>query len=536
MSRNVPNWNLLPNNPLEFFGLAPGFDRKELKRAYGKLIKQFKPESHPAEFQKIREAYEVLESQNRYGVQQALMSQLSSAWNITTDRNIPHASNTDQESVAAEVVNDFDAAIAQPLATYKRLARGSNRSPQDFYILATLSDLVDSHSENMYVKWLLTGVNEHPGDPGLLRLLTEYLAAFAESNIACSTLLTLSKLIEGSDFYRVTERLWDRLLDELPFATFSKTLDGCEGNLKSRNLRPRLAFYTHLLRKAIWKAPAEWIDVRLRYIEQHGSEIDASLDEEVEFVNLLRNYYQTDRSTLLKKPLGSAIDRMIKAYCCDSSLQGMGEIAGICDELARNGNGVMQTFAVSDDESGNRVLFLCSIIAQAVAVDTGLDFGTAGNNKVESQADAVVADFQKSIQDVAGRLNWMRYRHFGVPILVLWLGPLILLFGWQYWWMLFFIWTLLVILIHFAVICPLYLNRRADEKTRRFLELEYAKQWRPRLYRYVQASHLPARQSITQLMQSAKDLGQSRLVEIVLSYAFEDRSLHLFSQLQLFVH
>jgi curved DNA-binding protein CbpA len=223
MSRNVPNWNLLPNNPLEFFGLAPGFDRKELKRAYGKLIKQFKPESHPAEFQKIREAYEVLESQNRYGVQQALMSQLSSAWNITTDRNIPHASNTDQESVAAEVVNDFDAAIAQPLATYKRLARGSNRSPQDFYILATLSDLVDSHSENMYVKWLLTGVNEHPGDPGLLRLLTEYLAAFAESNIACSTLLTLSKLIEGSDFYRVTERLWDRLLDELPFATFSKT-------------------------------------------------------------------------------------------------------------------------------------------------------------------------------------------------------------------------------------------------------------------------------------------------------------------------
>ena len=32
------DWSLLPYNPVRFFGLPADFDRRDLKRAYGKLL------------------------------------------------------------------------------------------------------------------------------------------------------------------------------------------------------------------------------------------------------------------------------------------------------------------------------------------------------------------------------------------------------------------------------------------------------------------------------------------------------------------
>ncbi len=62
-----PQWHLLPHQPIAFFGLKEPFDRKELKRAYNSLVRKFKPDKAPQEFQKIRAAYELLDSNLRYG-------------------------------------------------------------------------------------------------------------------------------------------------------------------------------------------------------------------------------------------------------------------------------------------------------------------------------------------------------------------------------------------------------------------------------------------------------------------------------------
>ena len=66
----MKNLDLLPSDPESFFGLSSPYDRRDLKRAYGKAIRQYNPESHPAEFQLVRDAYERLEKQLRYGKQQ----------------------------------------------------------------------------------------------------------------------------------------------------------------------------------------------------------------------------------------------------------------------------------------------------------------------------------------------------------------------------------------------------------------------------------------------------------------------------------
>lgn len=545
---STPNWQLLPTSPLAFFELQPGFDRKDLKRAYGKLIKLYKPETHPAEFQRIREAYEALESQQRYGVKQAELASSVSNWDSVFNAPSPAQADarrssdkavgqpSDQPAAAAELGNIFEAARTHPLATYKRLAKTAHRTPQDFYILATLSDLVDSGSENMYLKWLLTGVREHPRDPGLLRLLTEYLSAFADAKIASATLFTLSKLVEGGDFYRVTERLWDRLIDEVPFEAFAKSLAACEANLRHRQMRPRLAFTVHLLRKALWKAPAAWIEERVKLIEQHGSEIDSALDEEFEFLNLLKAYVQQDRARLISRPLGANIDRLIAAYCNDRSSSSMAEIAQLCDELARNGNGLMDTFRVECDESDARVLMLCSLIAHDIATETGLEFEPANPQRIERHADSVVADLEKTIHAVSSRLTWLRYRQLGLPFLALWIGPLILTSGMPYWPIFVSGWTVFAVLLFFALIKPQVLEKRIEARAGQLLLREYETLWRPRLFRYVQASHAPAQVAISQLVKSGSDVGQGRLVDLVLHYAFADRAIHLFSHLQQFVH
>ena len=54
---------------LEVLGLARGSDKKEIKRAYFRLVRQFTPEKNPERFQQIREAYEYLSNRQEEGEQ-----------------------------------------------------------------------------------------------------------------------------------------------------------------------------------------------------------------------------------------------------------------------------------------------------------------------------------------------------------------------------------------------------------------------------------------------------------------------------------
>ena len=529
------SWDLLPANPIAFFGLKQDFDRKDLKRAYGRLIRQFKPETHPAEFQQIRKAYETLESENRYGLRQSEVSRQSQAWEIQTTVAQATGSRRKGPKIQADTVSDFDLAVSDPKKTYARIAKQERRSPQDFFLLATLSDLVDRDSSNMYLKWLLTGLKEHKSDPGLQRLLSEYLSAFSDGKSGPSTLLIISKVVQGADFYRITERLWERMLEENEFSIVAKTLNACEANLKHRDLKPRLAFLVHFLRRASAKAPRDWLESQLRFLEQHGSELDVELENDIEFLNLVQKYYASDRENILYRPLGKSIDAMIEAYCKGSS-DAIQQVSTICDELARNGNGVIDSFPYEQDEHGQNVLILCHIIASEVSFETGVEFGNAKEERIQMQADAVVGDIEKSLGNVGSQIQWMKFRHYGFPFLVLWLGPLILTYGFDYWFMVVLIWTAMSVMLMFGVINPFFLTKKAEDKTQKIALRAYETTWRPRLFRYVQACHAPSEHSIGQLHKSAHELGRGELMEAVLSYAFQDSAIQLFSRLQPFVH
>lgn len=55
LSDDMRDW---PDDPFALLGVEPGAADTDLKRAYTRLVRRFKPEHHPDEFRRIREAYE----------------------------------------------------------------------------------------------------------------------------------------------------------------------------------------------------------------------------------------------------------------------------------------------------------------------------------------------------------------------------------------------------------------------------------------------------------------------------------------------
>jgi hypothetical protein len=58
--------NSWPRDPHKLLGVAPGVSAKDLRQAYTRLIRRFKPEQFPEHFRRIREAYEHLQHFGRF--------------------------------------------------------------------------------------------------------------------------------------------------------------------------------------------------------------------------------------------------------------------------------------------------------------------------------------------------------------------------------------------------------------------------------------------------------------------------------------
>lgn len=53
-----PHTRSLEGSPWQVLGVEPTTDEQAIRRAYAALVRQYRPDSHPAEFAKVREAYE----------------------------------------------------------------------------------------------------------------------------------------------------------------------------------------------------------------------------------------------------------------------------------------------------------------------------------------------------------------------------------------------------------------------------------------------------------------------------------------------
>ena len=340
-----PNWDLLPFEPVAFFDLDEGFDRKALKRKYNALIKKYKPEKFPEEFQRIRAAYETLDAELRYG-QPRLTPKSVDTYQWTSDQ--PESSSATAEAREKSESIAERLSYEKPGDIYKKLSAKKNKSPFDYYSLAVLADVVGD-DKLMFVKWILTGLKDHSLDPGLLTILCEYFKEDIDRGHLSSLLLTTSKMISNDRFYFVTENLWIQLLSKAGFAEFEKTLARCESNLKDYRVECRLTFYVFIIRRAMWSATKVWTDKAFGMIEELYNEIPDNLSYDVDVLYMLKEYLDDHKNIIGDDPVRLQIHKTMKAYFSLSEKEGDRAFIRTQTQLAGNGKGVLDAFPELDE-------------------------------------------------------------------------------------------------------------------------------------------------------------------------------------------
>lgn len=325
-----PQWDLLPDHPEQFFSLSGDYDLRDLKRSYSKLIRKYKPEKFPEEFQKIRAAFEWLNDALRYGETrnfETLDPDQLFNWNQSEsapghhdpdapifEDDLPHQSEQKAENQTA------GPSIAERIRQesiprlYTELANQEHKTPYDYYALAVLSDLLPD-AERSFPYWLLEGLKTYREEPALFELLHQHFVTCHEIEELEDLLEATSRVIRSDRFYYLTEAAWDRLIREKPFEQFQQTLESCELYLLDHQVDHKLVFYLHILKPAVWKADVDWIDMIISEIEDQYDHMSFWLEEEYEFIYLVRLYQQQRSKFLNSGPEQVMIDQAIVDYC-----------------------------------------------------------------------------------------------------------------------------------------------------------------------------------------------------------------------------
>lgn len=329
-----PDWNLLPADPEGFFSLSGEYDLRDLKRSYNAMIRKFKPEKYPVEFQKIRAAFEQLNDALRYDqpTQPLDHSMLLDDWKDnketlpplkpeeTTKPDMNLASETAEPGPTESPSADTPPrpTLKERLTTeppenlYHELVTKADKSPYEFYLIALLSDLV-ADAERTFPNWLLEGLKAYSNDPVLFELLREYLAQDEISENLAGLLTAISQVVRSDRFYYLTEKGWDKLLPTVSFKLFRNTLAECEANLLNFGEDHKLVFYLHILRPAILKADFDWIEEVFSIIGLPG-EVPYWVEAELDFLEHLIHYRQIRGRFLSGGQSCTVIDQAIIAY------------------------------------------------------------------------------------------------------------------------------------------------------------------------------------------------------------------------------
>lgn len=288
-----PDWSLLPHRPVEFFGLADGFDLTELKRSYNRLIRRFKPERSPAEFQRIREAYEQLERMLRYGyrppVRPAHVPPVIPQPPVATDPGKtpvkpergpePERVEKSVDPTGSYVIETegsrWESGPWPPRSYAERVETESpdeliaeiesrpQRTPADYVALAILRDAVNPDDRSVFLSTLLEGLRHWPGDYALIQLVSGHFAGIPVGEDLFRDLQAAANALRGPQFYPVTEDAWKRITVEVEFPRFQTLLASCEASLRAGESPQRLIFLAAILPCAAWRADPEWVAMSL---------------------------------------------------------------------------------------------------------------------------------------------------------------------------------------------------------------------------------------------------------------------------------
>lgn len=197
---NLDDW---PDDAYTLFGIGRSAGMRDLRRAYANLIRRYKPEHHPDEFRRIRDAYEALEWQIRWREQnrdsdadsesaEESEEPLSGLGEETTSQTSneqadePQTSGRKEKAPLAGTTAAVDGVWRKALreggdwhAVYRQHVEAAGRSAADevifcrlYWLLAVAPEVDEARRP---VDWLAAGLAQSTAAPRLLTLYFEEL-------------------------------------------------------------------------------------------------------------------------------------------------------------------------------------------------------------------------------------------------------------------------------------------------------------------------------------------------------------------------
>ncbi len=319
-----PDWTLLPHDPEAFFGFEADFDLRELKRRYNTLIRRFKPEKSPAEFQMIRAAYEALELRFRsefpnLSTNKSLiirmhdMSDAEADGELELSGSIPHRTTRAKRPAALKT----QIQRSSPRNLLAELKVKAHRTAEEQLLLTFLQDAWADENSTDFLDGLLTAVRTD-GGPESFELLRRYLQT-EEARSRCQELLErIFFVLASDDVFSLTQPLWDELQQQVPFPEFRRVLENCLRHVEDYRQAERLMFELRLLRRTMFYADPRWRKQLLDRLNRGDVGWPDWLDQELWGLEQLAQYALARRRFLNGNPLRLRLDDVIQAHCVDT--------------------------------------------------------------------------------------------------------------------------------------------------------------------------------------------------------------------------
>ena len=510
-------FHLLPDDPLRFFELPENHTRKDLKRHYAALIKRYKPEKFPAEFQRIREAYEILDRDLRYRGEQAPTSMVfdwgqrdagdsetrptrrEEAGTQPATREPPESIQRDAEPVSSPEVPCPVSLVDRlktdtPQQIYGDLRGRPDKTPYDHYALAVLGEIVEGGPE-LLIEHLVAGLEQFPEEPGLLSVLYHTLNGSRTLGALPELLENLAGRLAPHRYYPITEALWIQLVDELPFADLAALLDRCESRFSDPLTPSRVVFTLKLVRVAFFRADDEWIEEKTSFLFENYQLVVDTMEEELDMLEMLLEYHRKRAEFLggSPHPLRALMDRTLRDFCERSEVEADRTFLE-CQLEILSDNAILEAFPVADESYG----YILQLF-QWLSIDVELRVQVERTDPDRSDVYQRTVDFMHRIERLTDRSRF---------------GKLWGLFGYAYLVAMFFMFVtpawivgalvpedvevaaFLGTLVLWAPIAWFWLRPKYIEGLRQWLAMCIARRtyrglWRPEIVGFMGTTHIP---------------------------------------------
>ncbi len=303
-----PDWDLLRDDPRAFFELEQGFDRKDLKRAYNRWLRRYKPERAPEEFQRLRAGYERLDEELRYG---------APAPSGGVARPRPDAAAEEATAGPRDAAGPYELEGRDLRAVAAELAEDQGDPQRAWARRALVVEELEPDDPLAFLRVLIEGARVAGGG----ELLAGWLYAACRDPLDADTsrraVALLAEITDWREagrgyppawFDRTTEPLWCRLAEELPFEEFAALFAGTrEAHADAAPWSLSVLTFA-VLRRALFRADERWLAPRLRALEEHASGMPSWFVEDVDVFLWLDRYREVRGALLDGDPRRAALD------------------------------------------------------------------------------------------------------------------------------------------------------------------------------------------------------------------------------------